>query len=97
MPAPPEVRDVLGLERRVEVLREPEAEQPGEADGHVRVAGEVEVELERIADRRRPAGQQAELRMVRVQPGDVGMELVGDQQLLHEAAGEEVDAERCVA
>src|SRR5207253_1684386 len=30
VPASPEVRDVLGLERRVEVLREPEAEQPGE-------------------------------------------------------------------
>ena len=54
VPAPPEVGDVLRLEGRVEVLREAEPEQPGEADRHVRVAREVEVELQRVADRRRP-------------------------------------------
>ena len=96
MPAAPEVGDVLGLERRVEVLREAEAEQPGEPDSHVRVAGEVEIELQRVADRGRPAGQETQLGVVCVQPTHIRMQLVGDQQLLDQAAGEKEHPQRRV-
>lgn len=49
MPSPPEILDVRGLVGRVEVDRELEIEQQGGADGHVRVAGKIVVELERVA------------------------------------------------
>ena len=39
----------------VEVLEEPEVEHAAEADRHVRIAGEVEVDLERVHDGAEPA------------------------------------------
>ncbi len=94
VPAPPELGDVHRLERRVEVLGEAEAEQERQPDGHVGVAGEVEVQLQRVAERRAPGRDQPE----RVVPGeqrvDRRRDLVGEQQLLREAAGEEEDARR---
>ena len=71
MPAAPEVGDVGRLEGRVEVLREVEPEQEREADGDVGVPGEVEVELERVAERRQPRGRQAEMGVGRKEPVDI--------------------------
>ena len=50
VPAPPELLHRVGDVRLAEVLREAEAEHPAEPDRHVRVAGEVEVDLQRVAD-----------------------------------------------
>ena len=54
VPAPPELGDRPRDVRVVEVLQEVEAEHPCQADGHVRVAGEVEVDLQ-ACSRRCPA------------------------------------------
>ena len=48
VPPPPEVLERDGGVRGVEVLRELEAEQERDADGDVRVAGEVGVDLHRV-------------------------------------------------
>ncbi len=54
VPAPPEVRDALGLVRRIEILQELEADHPAQADGHVGITGEIEVDLERVSQRAEP-------------------------------------------
>ena len=54
MPARPVIDDIARLERAVEVHRQAQAEQQTQADGHVAVAGEVEVDLQRIAERTVP-------------------------------------------
>ena len=51
VPAAPELLQVARRVGRVEVLGEPEAEQQGEADGDVRVAAEVAVDLHGVAPR----------------------------------------------
>ena len=48
VPAPPEVADRHGAVGRVEVERQPQAEHQREADRHVGVAGEVEIDLQRV-------------------------------------------------
>src|SRR5215831_5845982 len=62
VPAAPELREGSGHVRVVEVLGKPEAEEEGEADGHIRVAREVEVDLERVADDAQPGQPHRELR-----------------------------------
>ena len=54
VPAPPEVRDVRRQVRHVEVLRQLVAEQVGDADGHVGVAGEVAVDLHGVGEHGQP-------------------------------------------
>ena len=49
MPPPPEFGDRRRLVGGVEVLGEMESQQQGDADGHVRVAREVAVDLQRVA------------------------------------------------
>ncbi|MNF95653.1 hypothetical protein D3C84_784160 [compost metagenome] len=48
MPAPPELGDVAGAVGGEEVQRQDHAEHPGQADGHVRIAGEVEIQLQAV-------------------------------------------------
>ena len=45
MPSLPEFRDILAEERMLEVLVEVEAEHSAHADCHIRIAGEIEVNL----------------------------------------------------
>ena len=77
MPAPPEVRDAVGDVRIVEVLLIPEAEDAAEADGHVGVGGEVEVDLQRVTQDAEPCAEQRQVREVPVEerarhfPGDI--------------------------
>ena len=68
MPPPPEIRDAVRAVGIAEVLRKLDAEQQPEADGHVAVAGKIEIELQTVADRARPRAQRVEafLRVDRV-------------------------------
>ena len=86
VPAAPEVLQVARRVGRVEVLREAEAEQQGEADGDVGVAAEVAVDLHRVAPggedrlgRRVLGGRREDRRDDRAR--DVG----GDHDLLEQA------------
>ena len=95
MPPPPELRDGLREIRVVEILQEVKAEHPPQADGHIRVARKVEVDLPRIGRRPQP-GQRGgqELR-----PGGIDLvgqqaELVGQQHFLAQAE-EKADRSIC--
>ncbi len=59
VPSAPELGDVAAEVGNVEVLHRPDAEQLARADGHVRVAGEVAVNLYGIKDRRQQQGASA--------------------------------------
>ena len=63
VPPPPELLDGLGGIGQVEVLQKPEAEHPAQADGHVAVTAEVEIDLQGVAHRPQPG--QPEIQLVR--------------------------------
>ena len=50
MPTPPEFRDGCGKIRIAEVFREAEPEHPSDADGHIRITAEIEINLHCISD-----------------------------------------------
>ena len=47
--------------RIIEVFAEMEAEHASETDGHIAVAGKIEVDLQRVANGARPSCQHADL------------------------------------
>ena len=57
MPAPPKVRDGIGLVRRVEVFWELETEHSSQSNRHVRVSREIEVDLEGESSGSEPCSQ----------------------------------------
>ena len=61
MPSAPEFLNGHGNIRIAEVFQEIEAEHPAHADGHVRIAGEVVINLQGVEQRRRPGIQRAHL------------------------------------
>ena len=89
MPPPPELLDRFGDIGQVEILLEGEAEHPAQADGHVAVAGEIEVDLQGVTHRPQPGQPQVQLprrhgeHRVRHPPGGVGQ-----QQLFGKARDE---------
>lgn len=100
VPATPVIGDVGGPKRRMEVERQLDPQHPGQADGHVGVAGEVEIELEGEGDRRQPAaheGESAALPAFREHGVGVARQGVGDHGLLEEADGEDHQADHQVA
>src|SRR3954447_9826173 len=54
VPAPPEVLDRHGRVGIVEVLRKAEAKHARNPDRHVGIAGEIEIDLQRVADDAEP-------------------------------------------
>ena len=87
MPPPPEFRRVFRHQRVVEVFEEAEAEHPTEADRHVGVAREVEIELEGEEHGSGPAGEQGDVREA-VEGVDDRRAGVGDQGFLGKSLGE---------
>ncbi len=93
VPPPPELAGRLGDIGIVEVFQKLEAQHPPQADGHVRVAGEVEVELEGEGGDAQPGPQGGE-------PGPGRGQIhvpqraqgVGKQNLFTRAHGEALDA-----
>ena len=66
MPAPPKIRDRTGQIGIVEVFRKGKAHHPAEAKRHIRIAGEVKIDLQRIGKQgqpRRHNGNIADLRL----------------------------------
>ena len=51
MPATPEIAHGRGYVRLIEILHSLESEDPTQTNGHIDIAGEIEVELQTIADR----------------------------------------------
>ena len=89
VPPPPKLGDRPGDIGVVEILQKVEAKHPADADGHVGVAGEVEVDLKGVGDDPQPGQAQRNLvRLLGEHPiGDLG-KLVGQQDLLGQAEQE---------
>ncbi len=80
MPAPPEFAHRLRDVRIVEILENAKSEHAHQSDGHVRVSGEIEVDLQRVANETQPSDRCGEL------GGRDGEDLVCDapQRIGHE-------------
>ena len=94
MPSLPELADVQALIRRIEVDRQLDVEHQRNARRHVAIAGEVEIQLEGIAD-----GDEPRFRRVERQRGSKASihrdgKGIGDDDLFHQAAGEGVKPRR---
>ena len=92
MPALPELIDVGGEEGDIEVSRQIVAEAAGAAHRHVRIAGEVAVELDKIGvgaqhQRARAVGRGGLVHRV-----DEGSDVVGDDDLLEKAEEHDLQA-----
>lgn len=86
MPTPPKLGDREGDIGVVEILQEVEAEHPAQADGHVAVTGEVEVDLEGIGNGGQPIHERAIVFGVAgVDNGRYLGHLVGQKELFSQA------------
>ena len=92
MPAPPEIAGAGGFVGAVEILRQLDAEKASQADGHVAIAAEVEIDLQREAEEGEPGGHHAHMDGVADERMDEGGDAVADQNFFGEADGEEIDA-----
>jgi hypothetical protein len=54
VPPPPEVTNRNGAIRRIEIQRQRQTEHQAQADRHIRIAGKIEIDLQRISHRRGP-------------------------------------------
>ena len=88
MPAPPEIGDAAAQIRIAEILREAEAQHPAEADGHVGIAAEVKIELQRVPDQPQPRGQHRQRSKIAPDPRDQPRQRVGQQRLFRQPDGE---------
>src|SRR5215469_6321479 len=60
MPAPPEIGDRCRLVWRSEIDGQADAEQQGEPYRHVRISREVEIDLQRVSEDRKPGPLRAD-------------------------------------
>src|SRR5216110_1355787 len=90
MPAAPELADIDRLIGRIEVERQPHAEQARQSDRHVGVAGKIEIDLQRVGERRRPTVDQAvRLYALGVEHrAHIGRKIVGEYDFLEQAERE---------
>ena len=93
VPPPPEFGDRGRVVGGVEVLREAEAQQQCQADGHVRITREVAVDLKGIAvDGCQTLHARIERRVVEDAVDEVERDIVRDDGLLEQTDGDEIDA-----
>ena len=88
MPAAPELGDRGRAVGRVEVLREGESQHQAQADGHVAVAAEIEVNLERVSQQPDPGVQATAATSIKDQVGQQAAR-IGQQDLLGQSEDEQ--------
>jgi len=93
VPSTPEIGDVERFVRRVEILREADAEKIAKANGHVAVAGEIEIDLVGVAENAEPRAKCGEMRGILPGRIDYGGDGVGEKNFFHHADGEEGPAD----
>ena len=94
MPAAPELLDGGRGVRIIEVFAEMEAEHASETDGHIAVAGKIEVDLQRVANGARQSCQHADLSGRQREHGIRHLtERVRQQQLFAQTADKPANAE----
>ena len=93
MPAGPELLDRAGGIGIAEIFRKIETDEGAEADGHIRISGKIEVDLQGEGDQ--PDPSQAEVQLLRGHGknaiGRPGQD-VGDQHFLAEPEDEALDS-----
>ena len=91
VPPAPEVGNGYGRIRIIEIFRETEAHHLSQADGHIGIAGKVEVYLEGVADGTKPRGIGAEVGRRKIKDG-VGRSAhyIGYQHLFAQAQAKAV-------
>ena len=87
MPTSPELGDGFGVIRRIEILSEYETEHTAQADGHIGIATEVEVDLKGVGNGAHPGIQHAHRGRVKGQVSHLATG-VGQQHLLGHAHAE---------
>jgi hypothetical protein len=95
VPAPPEFDDVARLVGRIEIGREFHAEHARQANRHVGIAREIEIDLEGVGKGPRPGDEEMNV-LVEIGTGKnrrrEGAQRVGNQTFLGEADGQEQHA-----
>ena len=95
MPLAPELLDGRGRERVVEVLQVGETEHARNADGHIGIGAEVEVDLQQVGERREPRRRRRHVAQLGAEDGiDGHRQHVGDEHLLRQAHDEALKAHR---
>ena len=61
VPAAPEVDDVRGPVRRIEICGKLDAEHAGQPDRHLGIAGEIEIDLERVGEHAGPRDEEVDI------------------------------------
>ena len=86
VPSSPELRDAVGDVRIVEVFAELKTEHPSQADGHVRISAEVEINLQCIGADSDPVSHHGNIAVRQRTDGGVqGAEIVGQQDFFAQA------------
>ena len=94
VPAAPELGDRARPIGQTEIARERKAERDAKPDRHVRVAGEIEIDLDRVGRKPEPGfGEARQHRLVEHGFGQA-RDLVGDQHLLRKTDDEDAQARR---
>ena len=99
VPAQPEIDDVRGLERRIEVRRQLDAKEPAEPQRHIRIAGKVKIDLQDKSDRRNPRQHErrfAPRRGMFVDRRDQGRDAVSEHPFLEQAEKQQREPDRKV-
>ena len=94
MPAAPELGDRARPIGQIEIARERKAEREAKPDRHVRVAGEIEIDLDRVGRKPEPGFGEARQRRLVEHGFGKARDLVGDQHLLRKTDDEDAQARR---
>src|SRR5215467_8893174 len=92
MPAEPKIDDTRSLKGRVEVLRQPDPEEAGQAKRHVGIARKVKIDLQRKPDCCHPCPQEGRStirRGVLIDWRDEDRDVVSKDDLLEQAKNQQ--------
>src|SRR5690349_3006504 len=96
MPASPEFDDIDGFIRRMKIERQNDAKHSREADGHVRVAGKIKIQLKAVAQGADPGLEKCKLnsfrRRSKYRP-DINGDAIGQHYFLEQAYDEDSAAD----
>lgn len=88
MPAPPEFRDVHGAIGHLEILHESDTHHASTANGHVRIAGEITINLDCIAEHPLQQGESVVFARRHKNKINIRRDLIRDYKFLDGTQGE---------
>ena len=88
MPSPPKIRDARRKRGKIEVFAELIPEDPGKTDGHIAVAAEITVDLQRVGQHRQPDRQRIVRRVIHPDRIDEKRQRIGHEEFFEQAENE---------